>query len=356
MHLVPLCDASASPDGWHQVAAPGGYECWHFDAQDTTGDLRLVVDFFDGCIFHPGYLRSYARYRSRPTRVAPPLPQNYRCVQFVLYRAGAVLSRFTTQHDANRFAASPERPEVTIGPSGFAMDPDGSLELSFAGESASADQRQVAGTLTFSRRAAAPAKELLFPPAAVSAGFDHRWITAASACQVRGALSLSGGASAEAAEEITFHGRGYQDHRYGTAPVGLGVKRWISGRILADDGLTLFQHLEPIARGRPGACCVIELDANGRRESMGNASTIRSTRRTPLGLTYPEQLGLLDRLQLQRPQLIDAGLYSARVSYTATTASGAEGIAFCEIVFPQRLRWPVIGRMIEQSFVKAGKQ
>ena len=61
-------------DGWHAVAAPGGYEWWYFDAEDPATDTQLVAIFMEGFVFHPGYIRAYELYRRRPTRVAPPLP------------------------------------------------------------------------------------------------------------------------------------------------------------------------------------------------------------------------------------------------------------------------------------------
>jgi len=67
----------ADPDASHDVRAPGGYEWWYFDAEDTANDRQIVAIFLNGFIFHPGYLRAYRRYMNRPTRFAPPLPQDY---------------------------------------------------------------------------------------------------------------------------------------------------------------------------------------------------------------------------------------------------------------------------------------
>ncbi len=70
MPTIPMFTPTPVPDAWHAVTAPGGYEWWYFDAEDRP-DLRVVAILFEGFVFHPGYLRAYARYRRRPTRGGP---------------------------------------------------------------------------------------------------------------------------------------------------------------------------------------------------------------------------------------------------------------------------------------------
>src|SRR5690348_4702187 len=126
MTIVPLVAApAADADAWHRVAAPGGYECWHFDAEDHTGDVRLVADFWQGFAFHPQYLRRYRRYVRRPTRVAPPLPAEYPCARFVLYQHGRVVSQFVCSYRHTDFRASDQRPDVRMGPNHFKRHDDG---------------------------------------------------------------------------------------------------------------------------------------------------------------------------------------------------------------------------------------
>src|SRR5690349_6074304 len=82
MPTLPLYNPAAVPDAWHEVIAPGGYEWWHFEAEDSAGELEVVADFYDGEPDSALYRRAYARFRRQPTRVTPPVPRDYPCVRF----------------------------------------------------------------------------------------------------------------------------------------------------------------------------------------------------------------------------------------------------------------------------------
>ena len=93
-------------------------------------------------------------------------------------------------------------------------------------------------------------------------------------------------------------------------------------------------------------------DANGIAERTGRVAYVDRTRRTSLGLAFPEQLRIsggdgADDLKLTGPRVIDAQSFYLRVAYAATDGRRRLGTAFCEIAYPHRLRWPVLGRMIE---------
>ena len=90
VHTLELLQHPAIADAWHNVTAPGGYEWWYFDAEDVEQDRQIVAILFDGCVCHPGYLRKYFWYARRPTRVAPPLPNEYLCAYFAVYHAGKI--------------------------------------------------------------------------------------------------------------------------------------------------------------------------------------------------------------------------------------------------------------------------
>jgi hypothetical protein len=75
------------------------------------------------------------------------------------------------------------------------------------------------------------------------------------------------------------------------------------------------------------------------------------SRQTALRLAYPEQLRMDDTLALRNPRLIDSSPFYLRLMYDAV-ARGKSGTAFCEVAYPHRLRWPVLGRMIEMSIGK----
>src|SRR5215203_1319421 len=105
VHTLELLQHPAIADAWHNVTAPGGYEWWYFDAEDVEQDRQIVAILFDGCVCHPGYLRKYFWYARRPTRVAPPLPNEYLCAYFAVYHAGKIEHQFMTQYPAEQFEA-----------------------------------------------------------------------------------------------------------------------------------------------------------------------------------------------------------------------------------------------------------
>jgi hypothetical protein len=53
-------------------------------------------------------------------------------------------------------------------------------------------------------------------------------------------------------------------------------------------------------------------------------------------------------LQLVNPKVVDASPFYLRLAYDASLR-GISATAFCEIAYPHRLRWPILGRMIEMS-------
>jgi carotenoid 1,2-hydratase len=348
---IPLYQqAVQSPDAWHRVRSPGGYEWWYFDAEDPQHDRQIVAILFQGFVFHPGYLRAYARYRRRPTRVAPPLPEQFPCAYFVVYEHGRIARQFMTQYPPGAFAARPDRPHVTVGPNTLCTDGQTlklnltgtPWELTFHGPVLLEDQ-QLQAELTFSPHLTAPAQERIFLSRELS-GADHRWVIANPLCEVTGTICYDG-------QSIAFRGRGYHDHNYGTAPLGPGLRRWIWGRVLFEDLACTF-HL---ARARDSSLAeevhVVQADATGMRELPVAVVEGNWSRRTATLLRYPPELRFENALWLSNARLIDSSPFYLRLMYDAQH-DDRRGRAFCEIAYPQRLRWPVLGRMIEMSIDK----
>ena len=77
-------------------------------------------------------------------------------------------------------------------------------------------------------------------------------------------------------------------------------------------------------------------------------------RRTPLGLAYPSRLAWAPPMTLSDPRVIDSSPFYLRLQYKAV-CEGHQGTAFCEVAYPHRLRWPLLGRMIEMSIHASGK-
>src|SRR6202035_598239 len=133
MPTLPLYIPPTNADAWHRVTAPGGYEWWYFDAEDATDDVQIVGILFEGFVFHPEYLRRYARYRRRPTRVAPPLPAEYPCAYLVVYRGGQIAWQCMMQYAPADYQASDAGLDVRIGPNSLRREADGSLRLHLEG-------------------------------------------------------------------------------------------------------------------------------------------------------------------------------------------------------------------------------
>ena len=120
-HLQPT-DAS------HGVFAPGGYEWWHFDAEDEKGGLIAAVDFFNGCPAHPEYIKRHKQYKSSPTRHAPPLPEEYPCVSAVVYEQHVPILSFHRALGAGKLVASDQALKVSAAASGVRDErPEGGI-------------------------------------------------------------------------------------------------------------------------------------------------------------------------------------------------------------------------------------
>jgi len=325
MPTIPLYTPAVTPLGSHGVTAPGGYEWWRFDAEDAASDLRLLADFFDGHPFHPGYLRAYAHYRRWPTRIAPPLPRDYRCVRFALYRAGKIVARFQSRHDPAEFSASPAATEISIGSNHILAQPDGSLHVSLRGVTRA--MQQVSAQLQFRPRPNIPVS------AEQRIGHQH-WVVAQPLCDVEGTVNVFS-PSAPATPEVTmFQGVGGHDHSFGTRPFGDDAARWMFGRVLMADRAVPFHIAWPSDEAAQPEVRLIDTTSaveTPHIECIG-------WRSTPRLLRYPLHVKFGDRIQLRNPQLIESATVSASVVYDATVDTST-GPARCELVSPQRLRW-----------------
>jgi carotenoid 1,2-hydratase len=356
-HTVPLYTVPPNPDAWHQVTSPGGYEWWYFDAEDDTGSLQIVAIFLEGFVFHPGYLRRYARFLRNPTRTQPPLAGDHPCAYCVVYENGRIISQFMSEYAPSAFRASVDRPEVAIGPNTLRRD-DGSraYDLSLSGTPwmltwqgpKRLDGRTLRAQLRFAPVSRHPAMERVFLSRQLS-GAEHHWVIADPLCAVGGDIEvpLPDGTT----RTIQFKGRGYHDHNYGTAPIGPGLRRWIWGRAISADGqqACTFHFARAKDRTLPDEVHVVVADPTGRREEHVQSASVDWSRRTAMGLAYPAEVSLGALLKLSRPRVIDSAPFYMRLIYDAVLPGGQQTTAFCEVAYPHRLRWPVLGRMIEMS-------
>ena len=351
MPTLPLLNQTAAPDGWHDVRAPGGYEWWYFDAEDAATDTQVVAIFLDGFVFHPGYLRRHFAYLRRPTKVPPAVARDFPCAYFVVYRGGRVLHQFMTQYAPNEFQASADGPAVRIGPN--TLTRDGPLRLGMSGSPwhltwqgpKTARDRTLTADLSFDPLLPhAPDERPFF--SRELAGADHHWVLANPLCDVAGTIRCGG-------EAIAFSGRGYHDHNYGTGPIGPGLKRWVWGRVLFENRAVTFHHATPRDGSLADETHVIEATAAAARGFATNSTIDWSARSlASMNLAYPRSLDFGEMLRLTNPRVVDAAPFYLRLTYDAASR-GERGRAFCEVAHPHRLRWPVLGRMIEMSIDKS---
>ena len=350
---LPMYSAAGEPDAWHNVTAPGGYEWWYFDAESTDGRTRIVAILLEGFVFHPGYLRAYKRYLKRPTKVAPPTAGQFPCAYLCVYRDGKIAHQFMAQYRPDQFRASADVPDVEIGSNTMTRDGGGDYRLSLAGHpwqvTARGPQtdrdRQLTANLTFSPSFGHKPLQKPFLSREMT-GADHRWVLAAPHCRVSGTVDPGNG------EPIQFDGLGYHDHNYGTAPLGPGLKRWVWGRVLREDSVIGFHVAEPKTRRLPPEPHLFRVDRDGVHELPAEEVAIDWRARSWNGLPHPWRLRFDWGLRLSAPKPIDVAPFYSRVVYRATVDL-EPATAFCEIAHPHRLRWPVLGRMIEMSIDKS---
>ena len=335
-HTIALYTRPAHADAWHQVRAAGGYEWWYFDADDARHDRRIVAALFQGFPFHPRYLRDYVRYRRFPTRVRPPLPEQFSFAYVALHDGGGLRSQSLTRFAPHEFTASTDGPDVIVGPNRMTRTADGiELRLESHGLRVSLQLRPRGA------HAHGPL-ECTFPSRALG-GADHRWVLAGPLCDVEGSIRCGG-------DELAFRGRGYRDHCYGTGPLGPGLSRWFRGRVLLGEGAYAFQFARPCDRALRDEACLVECTPDGVREILVSRASCEWSRPSRRSVSFPRTFALDDDvLHLHNPRAIDASALHARVVYDAVCRGGRCGEALCTVVEPQRLRVPLLGRLIEMS-------
>lgn len=350
---VPLFTKPAHPDAWHDVRAPGGYEWWYFDAEDAGQDLQVVGILLDGFPFHPEYLRRHAAYMGRPTRVPPPQPREYPCAYLAVYEKGRIAAQFMTQFAPGSLRASRDHPEVEVGPN-RARYIDGAYELEMSGapwKLTGRGPQLLAGSALTAKLAFAPVTthapvEQAFLSREM-AGADHGWVLAQPHSRVVGDVALAG----PNGKTWTFRGLGYHDHNFGAAPLGPGVRHWTWGRILFEDAAHVFHFAVPRDPALPAEAHLITVEGGRSESSRPSIRWGDSRRRTIWGLQRPEAIEIGDAIRLTGARVVDSSPFYLRATYDAVV-KGRRGRAFCEVAYPHRLRWPILGRMVGMSIAR----
>jgi carotenoid 1,2-hydratase len=239
---------------------------------------------------------------------------------------------------------------VSVGPNSFAID-QRTLKLNLTGTPwkltfhgpVLLEDEKLEAELEFLPRLMSSPPQRTFLSRELS-GADHHWVIANPLCDVTGTVRYAG-------ETIQFQGKGYHDHNYGTAPLGSGLKRWIWGRVLFDDLACTFHSARAKNPELADEVHLIEADATGTREVPIAVVEGAWFRRTATLLRYPAELRFENTLWLSNARLIDSSPFYLRLMYDAQH-DDRRGRAFCEVAYPHRLSWPILGRMIEMSIDK----
>jgi hypothetical protein len=334
MPSLPLIDAavSQSPLAWHRVRTPGGYESWHFEAQSDDGHIHLIATLIQGDSFHPEYLRRLDAYLALPTQNAPPTPAEYPCVRLQLFVAGVCLARTVAKFPQNLFLASAN--SVAVGENHSQSDSRG---ISLHVEGVTNDDAHLAVDLLFRLQRGESTIEIAAP----AVDRKHFWSIAQSLGEAAGEIRLQGSPA------IPFSGQGHIDHRYGALPLGHGMRRWMRGTILLDRDSAGFAIAWPAINQTPLAKYFIA-GAEGIADVDGSALVLGDDRHKFPGLGFPQAIDLGRDLLLRRPRVADSSPASLALVYDGFIR-GESGTAYCEIFYPRRLRWPVVGKREERA-------
>jgi hypothetical protein len=296
MPTIPMFDQSAAAGAWHNVIAPGGYECWAFDAEDAATDTQVSVLFMSGAQLSAPYLRHVSRYRQDPTRTPLPLPTDYGGVAVSLYRGGKRVHRSFTPA---KLVASTD--QITLGRNRLMVSSE-SHRLQIEVDGAKVD-------LTATRAADGPTRRVL---KFMRLSLHHSTLISPRA-------SFTGTINGQ-----PFAGVGTHDYAFGTGPISYSLSRLIRGRIITADATAVFY----LARHQAE-----KLQQEAALLHVGPAGVVESDQAT-ISQPYADEIRFGDHLVLTAPRIIDAGDYSQRIIFDAQL-HGMRATAHCDVLYPQ---------------------
>ncbi len=294
MHTIPLWLRAprTGADACHRMRVPGGYESWWFDAEDQSGQTRVIANFSMGAPFARTYLKPYRRYRLRPTANLPPLPREHSQIEFeVIDGKRRFFSSTTTPLDVLDGADD----GTGAGAFRFRQLPDETIQLEMD------DGTGNSANLIFRTHVISPPRVIDLK---TSDGFLHRWILSRPMCEVTGEVRTAANGP-NPARVHTFSGRGYHDHRVGTGPLGLSAKRWLWGRVfIEDDRAIVFQLIRP-RDGRVDDVQLLHVAGHEVEPVSAEAPQVSFGDRVRTWFVQPISFG--EFLRLDRPRMLHYG-------------------------------------------------
>jgi hypothetical protein len=372
--MTPTPHADAS----RKIIAPGGYECWRFDASSDDGKLHLVAGLHVGHALDPQYLRRYARYRRWPTRARPPVPSEYCAVTFALLEKSRPALRFVTAARAtvDDFNAADDGSSVRLGASHMNRGGgDGVLRLHLRG---TYHDRTIAVNLSFRPQIRAGcdvdlagAREVTGDGAGGAGGAGgargargeigrgetardgrtvspsratpmrsasvHGWVVVDPLCDVDGEISLFAAESGGPPRVTPFAGVGCHDHRFGTRPMGELGDRWLCGRALFEDRAI---HFQQVGADASVVCYSDVKEPASLVKTQSDALRTSGSAMSRWGIGYPETIELrgAGEVKLMRPRVVGSSFSTVTIAYDAV-GELETGRALVQVVKPRRPRW-----------------
>lgn len=317
---------------------PGGYEAWYVDAIDTDRNLRLAAAFYYGYPFHPQYLSRLDAYHARPTRNAPPLPEEYPCVCLQIFQDDRRLVGAVTQYRKHSVRVSEENGQIAFGENKVEISPTGiSVHLACVTRS-----HQIVSVDLILHPRNSPVKNIAANSRATSIKQDDLPQPLNPLWNAGGEIRIKG------SDPIPLVGRGDFTNRYGAQPIGYGQKRVMQGSVLMEDQAIQFSIAWPRQSAQPaqGQCLRKRHHSPARWE---NQPVVCMEEQITLGkLPYPSGMNIGEDLILRRPQIMDRSMSTLALSYDAFVC-GNPASSFFEIVYPKRLRLPVLRGVVERA-------
>ncbi|HEX6279628.1 MAG TPA: hypothetical protein VFZ49_06370 [Pyrinomonadaceae bacterium] len=323
--------SSVKDDVWHPQKEDKSYEWWYFDALSDDGREAIVIVFLDNFIYSPRYNRETIR-----------ITGNERCpaVSFTYFRDGKAVYKATTEFHASDFHASENRPECTIGESGFVME-----SADYGSGYLVSVKLHLPGSRTLEAKLEWLSVESdLQPGGGFQSRSRHFWNMVAPRSDVTGKITIVSKLGGES-ESIHFRGTGYHDHNLDNRWLAKTVRDWHWGRAHFADCTVVFYRFREIAAGDPKTRLL--LIRGGSMESREVELEEQEYVRDRLGIRYPSRLELTAedgiRLVVTPGTVIDSSFYFLRFLSEMTLSIPGHDVhttsAITEFIAPKTLKY-----------------
>lgn len=314
---------------------PGAYEWWHFDGTDDTSGISFSAQFYAGHLLSPYYQEKLAAYwkeakspmvSGKAPLADPPNPLDHTGVIFRIFHKGALLDEFLQEFDPGMLKASERDPAVLLGSNRFNWDPAGdpaSYTVTLQGQ-VKGGRQSLRARLFFTPQ------KFSFPlPQRSETLPTHTWILAAPLCHVEGTLEWCD-SEGNVKKELTFVGKGYHDHHFGSVPLGQFVKAWHWGRAFGGDETLVYSVRIPMDEKEPPEGFLLTLSPSGA-EAWSVSYRLSQNRRNFFWLPYQKNLAFTD-------------VQSLRIGHQQVLSDGP-----VSLIFEDRVQWLKNGKILKGS-------